>query len=65
MKTYIWHGDLYEISDEKIENGDFVLTEKYGVWIFQDETGDATAPMPFWANRKNCKKLIFIKNIEK
>lgn len=58
--THIYNGKKYIISDEEIQNGDFVLTENYGVWIFQDLTGFGSAPMPYWANKKTCKKLIAI-----
>lgn len=53
-------GKQYKISDETPQNGDLVLTNGYGVWIFKDETGFGSAPMPYWANRKTCKKLTSI-----
>jgi len=62
-KIYIYSGKKYLISDEEPKNGDFVLTENYGVWIFQDLTGEGTAPMPYWANKNACKKLILIKEL--
>jgi len=62
MKTHIHEGKTYLISDERPENYDLVLTEKYGVWTFRDDTGFSTAPMPYWANRHACKKLILIED---
>ena len=59
-KTHTYEGKKYLISDETPQNGDFVLTENYGVWIFQDLTGTGSAPMPYWANKNACKKLILI-----
>ena len=64
MKTYIWENKEYIISDEKPENWDLVLTENYGVWIFNDITGSGSAPLPYWANKNTGKKLIFQRNIE-
>jgi hypothetical protein len=61
-KTHTYDGKTYIISDETPVNGDLVLTEKYGVWEFKDETGFSTAPMPYWANRHACKKLILKNN---
>jgi hypothetical protein len=49
---------LYFISDEIPKNGDKVYTEKYGVWEFKDETGCGSAPMPYWANKNTCKKIM-------
>ena len=48
----------YVINDDEPQNGDMVMTEKYGVWEFRDETGYGSAPMPYWANRNACKKII-------
>jgi hypothetical protein len=51
-------GNQYIVRDDmEPENGDMVLTEKYGIWEFKDE-GRGSAPMPYWANKKTCKKLI-------
>jgi hypothetical protein len=58
--SFTWSGKKYLISDEEPQNGDLVLTQNYGVWIFQDLTGTGTAPLPYWANKKLCKKLILI-----
>lgn len=49
-KTYI-------TSDETPKNGDLVLTDNYGVWEFAD-FGGGSAPLPYWANKNTCKKLI-------
>lgn len=48
----------YKVSQETPKNGDLVLTNGYGVWVFKDETGFGSAPLPYWANKKTCKKLI-------
>ena len=56
METIEYEGKLYEVSDKTPMNGDLVLTEKYGVWIYSCES----APMPYWCNAKLCKKLIEI-----
>lgn len=55
-----YEGKKYLISDEEPKNYDLVLTDNYGVWVFKDETGQGSAPMPYWANKKACKKLIEI-----
>ncbi|GIV43949.1 MAG: hypothetical protein KatS3mg035_1072 [Bacteroidia bacterium] len=52
-------GHTYSVSDEIPNNMDLVITE-YGVWVFKDETGFGSAPLPYWANKKTCKKLIKI-----
>lgn len=52
------NNQTYKVSDLEPQNGDLVLTEQYGVWIFRDDTGFGSAPMPYWANKKTCKKLI-------
>jgi len=58
--TIIQHeGKSYEVSDEKPDFGDLVTTEEYGVWEFRDY-GRGSAPMPYWANKNTCKKLILI-----
>lgn len=54
MKTIVYKGIIYEISDEKPVNDDMVLTEKYGVWIFKEKP----SMLPFWCNANACKKLI-------
>jgi hypothetical protein len=59
-KIHKYNGKKYLISDEIPQNGDLVLTENYGVWIFQDLTGTGSAPMPYWANKNACKKLILM-----
>jgi hypothetical protein len=51
-------GKAYTTSDEEPKSGDLVLTDNYGVWEFRDETGFGSAPLPYWANNKTCKKLI-------
>ena len=48
----------YIVSDDIPQNGDWVMTENYGVWKFRDDTGYSTAPMPYWANRHACKKIV-------
>ena len=48
----------YVVSDDLPQNGDRVMTENYGVWEFRDETGHGTAPLPYWANNKTCKKIV-------
>lgn len=42
---------------EQPENGDKVLADGR-VWEFKDETGHGSAPMPYWANKKTCMKII-------
>jgi hypothetical protein len=58
----IHEGRRYRISDERPENYDKVITEKYGVWDFRNDGNDTwcCAPPAYWANRKACKKLILI-----
>lgn len=59
METYIKHG--YIVTDDEPKNGDMVLTDNYGVWEFRNEKPDnkiPSAPMPYWANAKNCKKIV-------
>ena len=51
------NGFAYVVSNERPENGDWVLTENYGAWEFKDETGSGSAPLPYWANRNTCKKI--------
>lgn len=58
--TTIHEGKSYKVSDEEPKNGDLVLTENQGVWEFKDETGFGSAPIPYWANKHTCKKLILI-----
>ena len=48
----------YIVSDNLPQNGDWVMTENYGVWEFRDETGQGSAPLPYWANKKTCKKIM-------
>lgn len=54
----MYEGAPYMVVDEEPKNGDLVTTEKYGVWTFNDETGTGSAPMPYWANKKTCKKIV-------
>jgi len=56
-----YKGKTYKVSDETPINGDLVITEEYGIWEFKDVTGHGSAPLPYWANKKTCKKLILIK----
>lgn len=49
----------YQVSNEEPVNGDLVLTDNYGVWEFKDE-GWGSAPLPYWANKNTCKKMILI-----
>ena len=57
MDRLITHeGRLYLVVDDTPKNGDLVTTN-HGVWEFRDETGTGSAPMPYWANRKTCKKI--------
>ena len=58
VKIEIYEGKKYLVSDKEPINGDLVLTEEYGVWEFLDEPGFGSAPIPYWANKKTCKKLI-------
>jgi len=58
MNIILHKGKSYITSDETPKNGDLVLTDNYGVWEFRDDTGKGSAPMPFWANKNTCKKLI-------
>ena len=54
-KSYLKDG--YIVTDDEPQNGDMVLTNNYGVWEFRDE-GSGNAPMPYWANKYTCKKII-------
>lgn len=47
----------YTVTNEIPKNGDLVITDNYGVWIFMDETGHGSAPLPYWANKNACMKL--------
>lgn len=58
FKLLKYKGYAYVLSDEEPQNGDWVLTENYGVWEFRDETGGGSAPLPYWANNKTCKKIV-------
>lgn len=61
--TVIEHkGKKYKVVDDKPQNYDLVLTDNYGVWVFKDENGSGSAPLPYWANNKACKKLVEIKD---
>ena len=57
----VYKGKRYQVVTDEPKNGDLVSTDKYGVWEFKDETGNGSAPMPYWANKKTCKKLTLIK----
>lgn len=54
MKTIVYYGVTYIISDEPPKNDDLVLTNEYGIWTFKEQT----SMLPFWCNPNNCKKLI-------
>ncbi len=46
---------------EEPVNGDLVYVKGYGaIWEFKDESGFGSAPMPYWANKNNCKKILAI-----
>ena len=47
----------FMVTDEEAKNGDMVVTDKYGVWEFKDE-GSGNAPIPYWANKYTCKKIL-------
>jgi len=55
-KEITHEGERYLIVDELPSNYDLVLTKNYGVWTFKDENGFGSAPIPYWANNKACKK---------
>jgi len=55
-----FHKNGYIVSDEEPKNGDMVLTDDYGVWEFKDE-GSGSAPLPYWANKNTCKKIVKLK----
>lgn len=56
--TVVQHkGKDYVVSENEPNNYDLVITG-WGVWTFLDTTGKATAPLPYWANKNACKKLI-------
>jgi len=63
-KSIIHEGKSYIVSNEEPENGDLVLTNNYGVWEFRNNAPHSVrhkvcyAPMPYWANKNTCKKLI-------
>jgi len=54
---FIDYFHLYITSDEEPKNGDQVITDAFGAWEFKDE-GNGSAPLPSWANKKTCKKII-------
>ena len=58
MSKIFFKEKQYKISEDIPKNGDLVLTENHGIWEFRDETGYGSAPMPYWANKNTCKKLI-------
>jgi len=62
--TTVHEGKSYKVSDEEPQNGDLVLTNKYGIWEFRNyapnNSNACYAPMPYWANKNTCKKLISI-----
>ena len=56
-----FQNEYYLLSEEaKPVNGDSVFPDSpnEGVWTFWDMTGKGSAPMPYWANAKTCKKII-------
>jgi len=55
----IYNNITFTTTDEDPQNGDHVITEEYGIWVFKDE-GGGTAPLPFWANKNACKKITAI-----
>lgn len=55
----VYNNITFTLTDEKPQNNDKVLTENHGVWTFFDE-GGGTAPLPYWANYKTCKKIVAI-----
>ncbi len=57
--TITHENKTFKVVDETPKNGDLVITEKYGVWEFKDE-GGGSAPIPYWANKNTCKKIIEI-----
>ena len=65
-----WGFNEFTITTDEVKNNDKVFASSegtdFGVWTFFDE-GGGTAPMPFWANRKACKKIIKVngKDIDK
>ena len=63
MKTITHNELIYLVVDDTPTNGDLVLTDNYGVWTFRDETGKGSAPIPYWANKNACKKIIPFNNI--
>jgi len=63
--TTIQHeGKSYKVSADEPQNGDLVLTNNYGVWKFRNDAPHSVrnrvcyAPLPYWANKNTCKKLI-------
>jgi len=52
------HKELYILSDIPPKNGELVATEKHGIWEFKDESGMGSAPLPYWANKNTCKKIL-------
>ena len=55
-------GKNYKTSNEEPQNGDLVLTDNWGVWKFRNDAPKGSnvcyAPIPYWANKDTCKKLI-------
>lgn len=62
MAIVLHNGKTYTTTDEEPKNGDLVLTNDYGVWTFRNDAPTNSkvcyAPMPYWANKKSCRKLV-------
>ena len=51
----IKHKDKRYVATDTIpKDGDFVLTENYGIWEFKL----SPCPLPYWGNPNNCKPLL-------
>lgn len=65
-KPYILshEGKDYIVTNEEPQNGDLVLTDLYGVWVFRNDAPPNSkvcyAPMPYWANKKSCRKIVSV-----
>jgi hypothetical protein len=51
------HSTFAIICDDLAKNGDKVFAHNQ-IWDFLDTNGRATAPFPYWANNKACKKVL-------
>ena len=66
MHTIQHEGKNYTVSTEQPANYDLVLTDNYGIWTFRNDAPHSVrdkvcyAPIPYWANRHTCKKLILL-----